>query len=352
MTKILKNISRPFTEWVTSLKNNSFLKARLKLTLFYTVSLFVIIVVFSSLLYALFVNSIKNNFEFEEGNSSESASIKEYQVLNDAINKLKLTLIISDAGIIIIVSLLGYFLSNRTLRPIKNSLEEQKRFVSDSAHELRTPLTIMKTSIETVAAGEKKSVKEYQVLTKDLLEETNKLINISNGLLFLSKKDSGVLQNSHEDIDISSICEKQINFFEPYATQKSISLRSDIKGQYHIKGNYEQLNQLLTNLLKNAIDYNKKDGSVYLSLESDKNNVILKVKDTGIGISPDDLKHIFNRFFKADKSRSMSDSGAGLGLSIIKEIVSLHRGIIKINSILNKGTEITVSFPGTRRIVL
>ena len=351
MTKILKNISRPFTEWVTSLKNNSFLKARLKLTLFYAVSLLVIIVVFGSLLYVLFVNNIKNNFEFEE-NSSGSSISKESQVLNDAVNMLRLTLIISDAAIIIIVSLLGYFLANRTLRPIKNSLEEQKRFVSDSAHELRTPLTIMKTSIETVAAGKKQSVKEYQVLTKDLLEETNKLINISNGLLFLSKKDSGVLQNSHEDTDISSICERQINLFEPYAAKKSVSLIGNIEKHQYIKGNYEQLNQLLTNLLKNAIDYNKKGGSVYLSLESDKNNVILKVKDTGIGISPDDLKHIFNRFFKADKSRNMSDSGAGLGLSIVKEIVNLHRGIIKINSVLNKGTEVSVSFPGTRSIVL
>ena len=327
-------------EWVTNLKNNSFLKARLKLTLFYAASLFVIIVVFSSLLYALFVNNIINNNEFE----GELSTSKEYQVLNNAIDNLKLTLIISDAGIIILVSLLGYFLADRTLRPIKNSLEEQKRFVSDSAHELRTPLTIMKTGIETVAAGKKQSVKEYQVLTKDLLEETNKLINISNGLLFLSKKDSGALQNSHKDTDISSICERQINLFEPYAAKKSVSLIDNIEKHQYIKGNYEQLNQLITNLLKNAIDYNKKGGGVYLSLESDKNNVILKVKDTGIGISPDDLKHIFNRFFKTDKSRSMSDSSAGLGLSIVKEIVNLHGGLIKINSVLDKGTELIISF--------
>jgi len=296
--------------------------------------------VFSSLLYALFVNNIINNNEFEE----ELSTSKEYQVLNDAIDKLRLTLIISDAAIIIVVSLLGYFLSERTLRPIKNSLEEQKRFVSDSAHELRTPLTIMKTGIEIVAAGKKQSLREYQTLTKDLLEETDKLINISNSLLFLSKKDSGVLKNSYEDIDISSICQRLINLFESYATQKSVSLKSNIKGKYYIKGNYEQINQLLTNLLKNAIDYNKKGGSVSLSLESQKNNIILNITDTGIGISPEDQKHIFNRFYKADKSRSISDSGAGLGLSIVKEIADLHGGIIKINSVLNKGTEFTISF--------
>ena len=330
--------------WVTSLKNDSFLKARLKLTLFYAATLFVIIVIFSSLLYVLFLNNIINNNEFEEETPSASASLKEYQVLNDAIDRLKLTLIISDAAIIIVISLLGFFLSNRTLRPIKNSLEEQKRFVSDSAHELRTPLTIMKTSLETVSAEKKQSLREYQTLTKDLLEETNKLINISNGLLFLSRKDSGALQNSNEDIDISSICQRLLNLFESYATQKSVSLKSNVKERYYIKGNYEQINQLLINLLKNAIDYNKKGGEVYLSLEKEKNNVILKVKDTGVGISPEDQKHIFNRFYKADKSRSISDSGAGLGLSIVKEIVDLHGGIIKINSVLNEGTEFIISF--------
>jgi two-component system sensor histidine kinase CiaH len=331
--------------WGINLKNNSFLKARLKLTLFYAASLFVVIVIFSSLLYALFVNNIINSNEFEGENYSELNANKEFQVLNDAISRLRLTLIITDAGIIIIVTVLGYFLSNRTLKPIKNSLEEQKRFVSDSAHELRTPLTIMKTGIETVTTGKKQSLKEYQALTKDLLEEINKLINMSNGLLFLSKKDSVGFLISHESLNISLICEKQINLFQPYAAKKSVFLNSNIKGQYYLKGNYEQISQLVTNLLKNAIDYNKHGGNVSLFLEKQKNNIILKVTDTGIGIAPDDLKHIYKRFYKADESRSISDSGAGLGLSIVKEIVNLNRGIMKINSILDKGTEVIISFP-------
>jgi two-component system sensor histidine kinase CiaH len=331
--------------WVTNLKSNSFLKARLKLTLFYAASLFVVIVIFSSLIYALFVNNIINSNEFEGENYSELSASKEFQVLNNAISRLRLTLIITDAGIIIVVTALGYFLSTKTIQPIKNSLEEQKRFVSDSAHELRTPLTIIKTGIETVTTGKKQSLKEYKALSKDLLEEINKLIIMSNDLLFLSKKDSEKLEKKWTRINISLICENQIKLFQPYAAKKTVLLDSEIKGQYFLKGNTEQISQLVTNLLKNAIDYNKHGGNVSLFLEKQKNNIILKVTDTGIGIAPDDLKHIYKRFYKADESRSISDSGAGLGLSIVKEIVNLNRGIMKINSILDKGTEVIISFP-------
>lgn len=334
-----------FTGWDINLKSNSFLKVRLKLTLFYATSLFIVIVVFSSLIYVSFLNNIVNNNEFEEENYSDLSASKEFQVLNNAITRLRLTLIITDVGIIIIVTVLGFFLSNRTLKPIRNSLEEQKRFVSDSAHELRTPLTVMKTGIETITSEKKQSLKEYQALSKDLLEEINKLIVMSNDLLFLSKKDAEKLEKKWKRINISVICEKQIKLFQPYAAKKTVLLDSEIKGQYFLKGNTEQINQLVTNLIKNAIDYNKLGGRVVLSLGKQKNNIILKVVDTGIGIAPENLKHIYKRFYKADASRSMSDIGAGLGLSIVKEIVDLHKGIIKINSNLDKCTEIVILFP-------
>lgn len=331
-------------DWAINLKSNKFLKARLKLTLFYAASLFIIMVIYSSLIYILFVNNIINNNEYQGEQDSELNTNKELQILNTAINKLKLELIITDVVILVIVSGAGYFLAGKTLNPIKNTLEEQKRFVSDSAHELRTPLTIMKTGIETVTTEKSQSLKEYQVLSKDLLEEINKLINMSNDLLFLSKRDATKLEKKFIKINISLICANQIKLIQPYAAEKTVFLDSEIKGQYYLKGNADQLNQLITNLLKNAVDYNKQNGRVLLSLEKQKNNIILKVLDTGIGIAPEDLKHIYKRFYKADTSRSISDSGSGLGLSIVKEIVDFYKGVIKINSDLDKGTEVVILF--------
>jgi two-component system sensor histidine kinase CiaH len=345
MQRISKNIFKPFTDWVINLKNNNFSKARFKLTLFYAASLFIVVVVFSTLIYILFINNIINNNEFEGDQYSEPSAFQEFQILNAATNKLKLVLIFTDIGILIIVSGAGYFLAGKTLNPIKKTLEEQKRFVSDSAHELRTPLTIMKTGIETVSAEKRQSLKEYQELSQDLLEEINKLIIMSNDLLFLTNKDTEKPEKILAGVNISLICEKQIKLFQPYAAKKTVLLVGEIKGQFYLKGNEEQLNQLIRNLLKNAIDYNSQSGKVSLSLEKQKNNIILKVMDTGIGIDAEDLKHIYKRFYKADRARSLPDSGAGLGLSIVKEIVDFHKGLIKINSNPGEGTEVIIVFP-------
>ncbi len=340
----MKNILRPFVDWVTNLKNNAFLKARLKLTFFYIAILLIVIIAFSIMLYTLFVNNIASNFEFEEESYSEAETIPEYVILNNAINRLKLVLIATDIGIILIISGLSYFLAGKTLQPIKKSLDEQKRFVSDSAHELRTPLSIMKTGIETIALEKNQTLEDYKTLNKDLLEEVDRLINMSNDLLFLARSDSEKPEKYMDKINLSSICSNQIKSVKAYAKSKKVSLNEDIERALHMMGNANQINRLVANLLKNAIDYNIKNGDVMLSLRKYKHNIILSVKDTGIGIALNDQKHIFERFFKVDKARSIYEGGSGLGLSIVKEIVDFHKGTIKINSAPSKGTEVIISF--------
>ncbi len=339
----MKNILRPFVDWVTNLRNNAFFKARLKLTLFYIATLLIVIIAFSIMLYALFVSSIISNFEFEEENYSEVEIDSQYIILNNAVNRLKLVLIVTDIGIVLIISGLGYFLAGKTLQPIKKSLDEQKRFVSDSAHELRTPLSIMKTGIETMAIEKNQSLKGYQNLNKDLLEEVDRLINLSNDLLFLAHSDSAKPEKNQYKINLSSICSNQIKLIRAYARRKEVRLNEDVEKALHIMGNADQMNRLVANLLKNAIDYNKKSGEVLLSLKKYKHRIILTVKDTGIGIALNEQKRIFERFYKVDKARSIYEGGSGLGLSIVKEIVDFHKGTIKINSESGKGTEVIVS---------
>ena len=340
----MKNILRPFVDWVTNLKNNTFFKAKLKLTFFYIVTLLIVVIVFSIMLYALFVNNIASNFEFEEESYSDAETSSQYIILNDAINRLKLVLIFTDIGIILIISGLAYFLAGKTLQPIKRSLDEQKRFVSDSAHELRTPLSIMKTGIETMAIEKNQTLKDYKDLNGDLLEEVDKLIDMSNDLLFLARSDSVKPENNHDKINLSSICSNQIKSIKVYANSKGVSLNEDIKKALYIMGNADQINRLVANLLKNAIDYNRKNGEVLLLLKKYKHSIVLTVKDMGIGIALNEQKHIFERFYKVDKARSIYEGGSGLGLSIVKEIVDFHNGTIKISSELGKGTEVIVSF--------
>jgi len=340
----MENILRPFVDWVTNLRNNTFFRAKLKLTSFYIATLLIVIIVFSIMLYTLFVNNISSNFEFEEENYSDIEENSQYIILSNAINRLKLVLIFTDIGIILIISGLAYFLAGKTLQPIKKSLDEQKRFISDSAHELRTPLSIMKTGIETSAIEKNQTLKDYKDLNEDLLEEVDKLINMSNDLLFLARSDSAKPEKIQNKINLSSICSNQIKSIQIYANNKGVSLNEDIKKALHIMGNANQINRLVANLLKNAIDYNKKNGEVLLSLKKIKHTIVLTIKDTGIGITLNEQKHIFERFYKVDKARSIYEEGSGLGLSIVKEILDFHKGTIKINSELGKGTEVIVSF--------
>jgi len=340
----MENILRPFVDWVTNLRNNTFFRAKLKLTSFYIATLLIVIIVFSIMLYTLFVNNISSNFEFEEENYSDIEENSQYIILSNAINRLKLVLIFTDIGIILIISGLAYFLAGKTLQPIKKSLDEQKRFISESAHELRTPLSIMKTGIETSAIEKNQTLKDYKDLNEDLLEEVDKLINMSNDLLFLARSDSAKPEKIQNKINLSSICSNQIKSIQIYANNKGVSLNEDIKKALHIMGNANQINRLVANLLKNAIDYNKKNGEVLLSLKKIKHTIVLTIKDTGIGITLNEQKHIFERFYKVDKARSIYEGGSGLGLSIVKEILDFHKGTIKINSELGKGTEVIVSF--------
>ncbi|PIU28553.1 MAG: hypothetical protein COT09_04540 [Candidatus Hydromicrobium americanum] len=340
----MKNIFKPFVEWGINLRSNAFLKARLKLALFYTVILFLVVTVFSFLLYLLFVNNIINSLEFEGVGGFEGESNIEYVVLREVINRLQIVLITIDIAIILVIGGLSYFLAGKTLRPIKKALEDQKRFVSDSAHELRTPLSIMKTGIEAVTLDKKQSIEDYKYLSKDLLEEINKLTYMSNDLLFLAQSDSGKLKKQFNNINMSMICTNQFKLMKTYADKKGINFKEEIEESCYIKGNKDQLNRLITNLLKNAIDYNVKGGKVLLNLKKLNYNIVLIVSDTGVGIAPEDIRHIFERFYKADKSRSTSDSGSGLGLSIAKEIVESHNGIIKVDSKKGKGTIIEVLF--------
>jgi signal transduction histidine kinase len=274
----------------------------------------------------------------------EISETQETKMLQMAMTRLKTILIFSDIGILIIISGFGYFLAGKTLKPIEKSLKDQKRFVSDSAHELRTPLSILKVGIETVTTGRSQTLEEYRQLTDDMLEEVDKLIDISDDLIFLAQSDSGKLDSRLDRIDISSICHKQIQLIEPYASKKMISIKEDLKKPSYIKGNKNQIKRLIVNLLKNALDYNRKDGKVFVSIKETKGMIILSISDTGIGILPGELKHIFKRFYKIDKSRSMHEGGSGLGLSIVKEIVDFHKAAINIKSEPEKGTKVIVRF--------
>lgn len=338
---IKTNILRQYEESATNFKDDPFLWARFKLTVYYTIVVLVVLFFFNIAVYGLFVKNITSNLEYDGLGQEENANI-ELQVIDKAQGQLRTVLFTVDGLIIILILVFSYYLSDRTLKPIQISYERQKKFVADSAHELKTPLAVMKTGAEVVLNSNDK--KEYENFAKDSLEEINFLSAMVNDLLFLARSDN-LRKIELSKFDFGLLARRLITSMRPYAKSKRVTLIDEIQDTFYVNGNKIHFKRLLTNLIKNAVDNNKLNGKVTVSLKKSDRQVELKVSDTGTGILKTDLDHIFDRFYKADQARVKQSSGAGLGLSIVREIVKSNKGKIRIKSLPNQGTVVKVFFP-------
>jgi two-component system, OmpR family, sensor kinase len=238
---------------------------------------------------------------------------------------------------------------NRMISRLQAAFERQRQFTSDASHELRTPLAVMRGDIEITLRRERTPEEYRRVLTSNL-EEIIRLSRLVEDLLMLARADAGRLELRRETIDLNKLCQQMVEYISPLAQQKGQTLAyyppNGIRGEMIISGDIQRIKQLLLNLLDNAIKYTDFSGNVTLGLSGEEMNAIITVADTGRGIPPEDLPHIFERFFRKSKSTSdRSATGFGLGLSIVKWIVDSHGGKIQAHSVVGKGTTFTVKFP-------
>ena len=334
----MNNIFKQFAEWVTNLKDKPFLKARLKLTIYYTVGIVVILIIVNLGVYGFFVSDIPETIE------NKSSAIYEEEIRD----RLETIIFTVNGFVILVVIGLSYYFAGKTLKPLEQVFKRQRKFIADAAHELRTPLTVMKTGAETILATSNNKY-DYKKLLKDSLEEINFLSSIVDDLLFLAGNDD-LKKVEFEKLDLGKLVRQQINLMETYSKKKGVSMLGNIKDEFFINGNKAYIKRLVINLLKNAIDYNNPNGKVNVFINKNKQFIELTIIDTGIGIAQKDLPNIFERFYKVDQARTKQSGGAGLGLSIVKEIVEIHAAQISIESKLNKGTTITILFPLSQRL--
>lgn len=335
MTK-MNNTSKLSEGWVTNFKHNPFLKARIKLSAYYCAGILILIVILNLGIYGLFVSDVPDKFE-------SKLPPQERDIIDQAGDRLEIVLLITDSLMIILSIAFGYYFAGKTLKPIEISYKKQKTFIADAAHELRTPLTVMKTGAETILSGESDKQK-YRKLIQDSLGEIDFLSGLVDDLLFLSRNDA-IKNVVFEKLDLGKLAQQQIKIMGTYAKSKHIVLAAEIQKEVITDGDKNQLRRLLANLIKNAIDYNKPLGMVVLTVKQTRELCIIKVADTGNGIANEDLPYVFDRFYKADSSRSKSGNSTGLGLPIVQEIVKQHRGTIRIDSEFDKSTIVTITFP-------
>lgn len=249
---------------------------------------------------------------------------------------------VTAAGIIFAI-LLVYV----TLRPARRNLEYQKLFISNVAHELRTPLSTIKTSTE-VALLDPTLPKNARSIFIDTVGELDRLSEIIDNLLSLNQ----FLRPERMEfgnIDLGAVVDTAVRHIRPLANQRTVELQVKKHDYRLVWGNATALEQVVGNLVKNAVNYipRTRQGIVVVSVQPDYlGSVVLQITDNGIGIEQKDLFHIFEPFYRADKSRTrVRRDGSGLGLAIVNEIVRMHRGKIHIQSALDKGTVVSVTLP-------
>ena len=240
------------------------------------------------------------------------------------------------------------------LVPVVNMLKEQhenilnnarvrQEFSANVSHELKTPLTVISGYAELI---ENKMVDENSVVrfAGEIHHHSDRLLSLINDIIKLSELDSDSIEAIYEDINLSEVVDDCMRILQENARRHDINLYEHCDSKAVINGNRSMLEELVTNLVNNAITYNKQGGSVWIDVNKDNGSVVLTVKDNGIGIPQEHRERIFERFYRVDKSRSKISGGTGLGLAIVKHIAASHNAKITLKSEVGEGTEIKVIF--------
>ncbi len=241
---------------------------------------------------------------------------------------------------------------NGLLDRIAAYLEQNRDFLANAAHELRSPLAAIRTSLE-VALDSERTVKEYVALLGDIAEECNDLGVLVNQLLVLAEGETGQLSTTSQTVRLDRVVQQSLEMFQGVAESQQVALTAPRLAPLQVRGDKHHLRQVVNNLIDNAVKFTPAEGRVIVDLGVDESgaSAVLRVADNGIGIAPEHLPRIFERFFRCDRSRSREASrkGNGLGLSICDAIVKSLGGRIMLKSILGRGSEFSVLLPLAQR---
>ncbi len=330
--------------------------AYLKITIFYVAIIMLISIIFSAVIYKISSNELSRGLsrqtitirglplnDFFNQSLQNLDDIRENQ-LRESNNHLITNLIYFNILILILSSIVSYFWARKTMKPIEEAMAAQNRFTADASHELRTPLTAMKTEIEVNLRDKKLDLELAKKLLSSNLEEIAKLESLSNALLKLARYEEDI-KTQFGRVSLEEVIVEAYEKIEKIAEQKQVKFNNNLQ-DIHIFGDHQSLVELFVIFMDNAIKYSPKGASVNIDITKENNFAIIRIKDQGMGIKSSDLPYIFNRFYRADVSRSKEKiQGYGLGLSIAKQIIALHNGTISVFSKPGKGTEFRIKIP-------
>jgi signal transduction histidine kinase len=236
---------------------------------------------------------------------------------------------------------------NQMLGRMKVMDDSRQEFVSNVSHELKTPLTSMKVLADSITSMPDAPVELYQEFMEDIGSEIERETKIINDLLSLVKMDKSAADLNISTVNVNELLEQILKRLQPIADKQQVELVLESFRPVSAEVDEVKLTLAITNLVENAIKYNRNDGEgwVHVSLNADHQYFYLKVEDSGIGIPEESLDHIYERFYRVDKSHSREIGGTGLGLAITRNSILMHRGAIKVHSVVGEGTTFDVRIP-------
>lgn len=265
---------------------------------------------------------------------------------------LAATLAVVEVAALAVFLVISLFFSRWALRPVARAWTQQRRFVADASHDLKTPLTVILANTSIALEHPERSVASQSQWLESTQHEAEAMQGLVGDLLALAKMDeeeaaaqSGAARPAFEEVDLSDVLEGEVLQFESVAFERGVKLESQVEPGIELRGNEQRLRRLAGTLIDNACKYVDDGGAVDVSLSRSGKQARLAVRNTGAPISPEDLPHVFDRFYRADKARTGSAGGHGLGLAIARAIAEEHGGTLTVSSTQADGTVFTATLP-------
>ncbi len=265
---------------------------------------------------------------------------------------LAATLAVVEVAALAVFFVISLFFSRWALRPVARAWTQQRRFVADASHDLKTPLTVILANTSIALEHPERSVASQSQWLESTQHEAEAMQSLVGDLLALAKMDeeeaaaqSGAARPAFEEGDLSDVLEGEVLQFESVAFERGVKLESQVEPGIELRGNEQRLRRLAGTLIDNACKYVDDGGAVNVSLSRAGKQAKLEVRNTGAPISPEDLPHVFDRFYRADKARTGGAGGHGLGLAIARAIAEEHGGTLTASSTQAEGTAFTATLP-------
>jgi signal transduction histidine kinase len=330
----------------------SFESARVRLTIIYTLILTAVLIFFSMIIYGFAMSEVYDRVkdvriqlreEYGFLMQPETVIVIDTDALNKARKNIILRLVAANSLILLVTALGSYYLAGRTLYPIHQMTLRQQEFISNASHELRTPLTAIMTSNEVALRDPHLNLESAKEALKDSLDEATRLQRLIHNLLLLASAQSNV-EIPTQKVELHDLVNASIAKVQHKAQEKNILIANQTDA-LSTTLNQDLTIEVLVILLENAIKYSTAGQQVQVQAQTRKHQTLLTVTDQGIGISKTDQQYLFERFYRAEASRS--SEGFGLGLAIAQQLMQLQGGQISVQSRPGKGSTFTLTFPNT-----